>query len=383
MRLEWILNRNKVKKIFFKATVVLPGLVLLASCSQVNKVFDNESTVGYKKAGSVTSLEVPPDLTEPKYDSTFAINRGSNTVNASTINNGSGSTSTANVQVLPDSSTVTIKGSGGVRWLEVAAPAGVLWGKVQGFWETIGTELKRNEPTVGIMETDWIQSRGKLPQGSIQRALGSILKNATDSGIRDRYTTRFEKTSANLTRIYITHRGAEQMVSDTGVKWEMRPRRAVAEAEMLNRLKAYLQGIDPNTVKGASSIDSSVGSTGLAAMSVADNGQPILKVRDSFDRTWVRTGSAITSIGFVLEGQDAGKGLYAAIWQQDEEKKRGFLGRMFKPKEQFLANNSQQLIHVSKSKMGSVLRVLTKDGKPANKNLATKILERLKTEFNR
>ena len=376
------MSNNEIKKIWVKAAIIVPSLAMLASCSQINKVFDNEETVGYKKAGSVTSLEVPPDLTEPRYDSTFAIHRGGSAVSASTINNSTGG-GLGVVQVLPDSSSVKINSSGGTRWLEVSAPANILWSKVQGFWTTIGTELKRNEPTVGIMETDWIQTRGKLPQGAIQRALGSILKNATDSGIRDRYTTRFEKVSANMTRIYITHRGAEQMVSDTGNKWEMRPRRPAAEAEMLNRLKAYLQGVDPSTVKGESESALSAGSTGLATMSVGKNSQPILKIGDSLDRTWVRTGSAITSIGFSLEGQDADKGLYTVIWQQDEEKKKGFFSRLFKPTEQFIPNGSQQLIHVSKLKTGSALSVLTKDGKPANKQIATKILERLKTEFNR
>jgi outer membrane protein assembly factor BamC len=372
-----------MKKTTLSAATVVLGFLLLTGCSQINKVFDNEETVGYKKAGSVTSLEVPPDLTEPQYDSTFAINTTNSTVSASTLGKGGASVDSAgNIQVLPESSTVKINGSGKVRWLEVSAPANTLWSKVQGFWTTIGTELKRNEPTVGVMETDWIQTRGKLPQGAIQRALGSILKNATDSGIRDRYTTRFEKTSVNLTRLYITHRGAELMVSDTGNKWEMRPRRAAAEAEMLNRLKAYLQGVDPNTVKGGSTSQSPAGSTGLATMSVGKDGKPVLKVQDSFDRTWVRTGSAITNIGFALEGQDAGKGLYAAIWQQDE-KKKGFFRRLITSKEKFLANNSQQLIHVSKLKAGSVIRVLNKNGKPLDSGLATKVLERLKTELNR
>ncbi len=374
-----------MKKLNLNVVIVISGLLLLTGCSKINKVFDNTESVNYKKAGSVSSLEVPPDLTEPQYDSTFATHSANSTVSASTINNGTTSVgaggSGGSVQVLPESNTVSIKGSGNARWLEVSAPANTLWSKVQGFWTAIGTELKRNEPTVGIMETGWIQTRGKLPQGSIQRALGSILKNATDSGIRDRYTTRFEKSSANLTRIYITHRGAELMVTDTGNKWEMRPRRAVAEAEMLNRLKAYLQGIDPNTVKGKPEVSTQI--TGLAILSTDKADQPLLKLEDSFDRTWVRTGSAITNLGFSLEGQNASKGLYTVIWQQDEEKKKGFFRRLISPSEKFLDNGSQYMIHVRKLDHGSALKILDKNAKPVNKKTATKILERFKTEFNR
>jgi outer membrane protein assembly factor BamC len=353
----------------------------VTGCSQLNKVFDNNEVVNYKNAGAVASLEVPPDLTTPKYDSTFSVNTVNNTVAASAI--GSSATGNSNgTNVLPESASVQLKNSASERWLEVAVSAGVLWNKVEGFWTTIGVELKRNEPTVGVMETDWIQTRGHLPQGVIQRALGSILKNATDSGIRDRYTVRFEKVTAGLTRIYMSHRGAEQVVSDTGNKWEMRPGRAAAEAEMLNRLKAYLQGANPGDVAGSANESASDGSAGLATLSDA-NGQMSLNVQDSYDRAWLRTGSILTNVGFSLDGQNKSKGLYAARWEVSDKKKKGFFARLIKPNEKFLDNGAEQLIHVSPSGSGSVLKVLDKYGKPVNVTVARKILERLKTEFNR
>lgn len=363
------------------SAVVVSGLVALSGCSQVNKVFDNTESVAYKDSKSVKSLEVPPDLTAPQYDSTFVINSNNGTVNASTLNSGAVVGPSGRVAVLPESSTVQIKGTGNVRWLEVSAPADTLWSKVQGFWTTIGASLKRNEPVVGIMETDWIETRGHLPQGFIQEALGSILKNATDSGIRDRYTVRFEKQSSNITKIFITHRGAEQIVTDTGNKWEMRPRRPAAEAEMLNRLKAYLQGIDPKKVTGAPS--GAAASSGLAVLTKDKSGQPVLSVGDTYERTWVRTGAALTSTGFTLEGQDSAKGLYAAIWQEEEKKKKGFFSRLIHPTEKFLPVGSQQIISVKKAQNGSELRVLDKEGKPVKSRLATQILERLKVELNR
>jgi len=361
--------------------LIIFGAAFLTGCSQINKVFDNEDTVGYQKAGSVASLEVPPDLTAPQYDSTFTINSSSDSsISANRVNSG-GIAAGGRVEVLPESSAVKLQGVGSVRWLEVNAPAGVLWKKVQGFWSTIGADLKRNEPTIGIMETDWIESRGHLPQGTIQKVLSGILKNATDSGIRDRYTVRFEKKSADTTRIFITHRGAEMVVTDLGTKWEMRPRRPSAEAEMLNRLKAYLQGVDPKTVAGTTL--PSAPPSGTATLSAGADGTPVIRVQDSYDRTWVRTGSALTQAGFTIEGQDSGKGLYAALWQGDGEKKKGFFRRLVSPSEKFLANGSQYIIQVSKAGSASVLAVKDKNGKAVKVSTARKILERLKTELNR
>lgn len=355
--------------------------VFSVGCSQINKVFDNKDEVG---SGSVASLEVPPDLTAPEYDSTFAVNAsGDEGVSANRLNN-RGVLTGARVDVLPESADVKLKGSGSVHWLEVSAPANVLWTKVQGFWSTIGAELKRNEPTIGIMETDWIESRGHLPQGAIQRVLSGILKNATDSGVRDRYTVRFEKASANTTRIYITHRGAELVVTDIGNKWEMRPRRPSAEAEMLSRLKAYLQGIDPKkTNQGSTKRSSNAVASGMATLSTASDGEPVLKVQDRYDRTWVRVGSALTGSGFIIEGQDAKKGLYAALWQGEKTKKKGFFRRLISSEKQFLPDGSQYLIHIKEADNVSLISVKDKNGNKVAGNVARKVLEHLKSELNR
>ena len=366
-------------------TAILAGFVLLTGCSQINKVFDNNGGVGYKEAGAIASLEVPPDLTTPKYDSTFSVNKANSRVTASALGRPSigKNKNAANVKVLPESTAIQLKISKNERWLEVSSPASILWNKIQGFWSTMGVELKRNEPTIGVMETNWIQSRGHLPQGSIQRALGSILKNATDSGIRDRYNVRLEKVSAKMARVYITHRGAEQIVTDTGNKWEMRPRRPAAEAEMLNRLKAYLQGGNIEKTSSSSDKQASISrSSGVATLSET-GGKVSLKVPDGYDQAWIRTSSVLTNAGFALDGENKSKGLYAARWEGGGDKEKGFFKRLIKFDNKLLKVGAEQLIHVSQSDGGSRLRVLDKNGKSIDVAVARKILERLKTEYNR
>ena len=53
---------------------VMSSVLLLSSCSKVNDIFDNRSG-DYKDSGSISVLDIPPDLTSPAYDETFTINR--------------------------------------------------------------------------------------------------------------------------------------------------------------------------------------------------------------------------------------------------------------------------------------------------------------------
>lgn len=215
---------------------VVGSTLLLTGCAQINKVFDNEKGGSYKRSGSISALDLPPDLTAPQYDSTFAVNNNGGPISARTAGTGTG----VSANVLPESVDMAFKGQGTNRYLEVDLPAGQLWQKIQDFWTSNDIKLRRNEAQIGVMETAWVEKKGDLPRGTIQKLLGSFLKNINDMGIRDRYTLRLER-AGKKTNIYMAHRGAEQVVSDFGSAWEKRPADPEKAAEMLNRLQAYLQ----------------------------------------------------------------------------------------------------------------------------------------------
>ncbi len=121
---------------------LLVGLVVLTGCSTINKVFDNKESVNYKTAKTVSSLEVPPDLTSPQYDSTFEVNSGK--VSAST------STGTINVGV-PDVHSNTAAGKPAEQKstsVENSAnvsgqPSLKISGSYDDVWDRTGVSLKR------------------------------------------------------------------------------------------------------------------------------------------------------------------------------------------------------------------------------------------------
>jgi len=366
--------------------VMACSVMILSGCSQVNSLFGKEDVVDYSKSGGVKSLEVPPDLTTPEYDSTFAVNTATGTISAAGINKNQ--TGTAS-NVLPVSTDIQLKGQGSSRWLEVKAPASKVWPKVQSFWTAIGIGLKRNEPRIGVMETEWVETQAHLPEDWLRSAVSKALKRVFDGGFRDRYHLRMERISSNATRIYIAHRGAEKIVTDTGTGWETRPSKPERENEMLNRLKVYLQGGDPVSAKagksGGSTSSTSSRVSGQSVMTVDKHGAPVLQVMDTYRRTWVRTGSVLTRTGFTIDGQDAGKGLYAAAYEgKVEKKKKGFFKRLFSRSDKSaIPAGSQQIIQVKESGSSTHIRVLDKNGKPLQNNLAREILKLLKTEFDR
>jgi len=245
---------NKSEIIIFRV-LTLFMLVSISGCSVVDNVMDTKNRINYKNNSSVKALEFPPDLTAPEFDMAFAL-PADGVVNASSLGNVStGHTIDGRaISVLPKSTGMHIGGQGNIRWLDVAAPAEKLWPRIRDFWRSMGISVKKDEPKIGIMVTDWAENRAGLPMDWFRRSLGKMFQGAYDAGSRDQYHIRIEKPSSSATRIYLTHKGAEKVITDTVSGWEFRPSNHVLEAEMLNRLKAFLQG-DVGAAKGAVSTD--------------------------------------------------------------------------------------------------------------------------------
>lgn len=386
-----------MKKVSYLSITI--SVALLSGCTQVNKVFDNEGA-NYGDSDSVKSMEVPPDLTSPEFDSTFVVNPSSSTVGAGSLNRQASDPSAGGVSVLPDGDGLKISGTGDQRYLEVAAPAGTLWPRVTSFWSTAGATMKRNEPAVGIMETDWIEYREQLPQTGVTSLFRNILKNVGDSGFRDRYIIRFEKVSPQATRIFLTHRGAELMVTDTGNKWESRPASQEKAAEMLNRLRDYLLNGKSEKVYVSRDKPSTPGERKklfgifnvgepneeeVAAKPQVKTSGSAIRLPENSRSAFASVGGALTRAGFVIDGRDAAKGLYAVRWVRQD--KQGLLDRI----NIFKSDKSSQLTAESKfvirvvghDDAGSLITVLDPKGQVKSDAEAQVVLGLLRKDLAR
>jgi len=376
---------KKIKSSIFRVLVIFV-LVNLSACSVVDNFMDTKNRINYKNNSSVKALEFPPDLTAPEFDMAFAL-PADGVVNASSLESSSASKAYTidgrKISVLPESTNIRIGGQGKVRWLDVAAPAEALWPKIRDFWRSVGISVKRDEPKIGIMETEWAENRAGLPMDWFRRSLGKMFQGAYDAGTRDRYHIRVEKIDPKTTRIFLTHKGAEKVITDTVSGWELRPSNHVLEAEMLNRLKAFLQG-DVGAAKGSVSTDHLNQTTSLVSL-VEQEGQPILQINDNYKRAWVLTGIMLDRMGLVAEKRNQSAGIIDVKYQGNDEDvaKRGFFQRLFGGRKTLLVKGQSYQVHIQDAGKLSVVRITDDEGKPLNKKLAKLVLMRLKKEFDR
>jgi outer membrane protein assembly factor BamC len=306
----------------------LPLLALMVSLGLAGCSVLEPDRIDYKSSGKAPTLEVPPDLTALSRDTRFNV-PGAN-VTASAYNAGAAQ---SGVPVAATSiSDVRIERSGNQRWLVVSRPADQLWAPVRDFWQDNGFLLSVDRQDIGVMETDWAENRAKIPQDFIRAAIGKVIDSVYDSGERDKFRTRLERTG-NTTEIYISHRGmVEKLVGGTGVanadrtQWESRPADPELETEMLRRLMIKL-GINQEQAKALVA-----GGAGKQTSRVANaNGVPVVQVDDGFDRAWRRVGLSLDRTGFTVEDRNRAEGVYFVRYVEPkaDSKEPGFFSKLF------------------------------------------------------
>ena len=376
---------NKNTPLLFALLFVLANV---SACSTIDNFLDTSadtSGIDYKNNRAVKSLSFPPDLTAPEFDMAFAL-PANGTVSASSVA-GQANAYTRDgrrITVLPTSNTVRVGGMGSARWLDVNTSAEALWPKIRDFWRTAGIPIKRDEPRIGLMETDWVINRAGLPLNWFNKAVGKVLGSGYDASTRDKFRIRMEKPTPNTSRIYLTHKGAEKIVLETNSGWELRPANHEIEAEMINRLKAFLQG---DVVGGSkrSGARRDVSQTASLASLVEQDGSIILQVHDNYKRSWVLTGIMLDRMGLVAEKRNQSAGIYDVRYHGDDEDTddRGFFKELFGGKKTILIKGEDYQVHVQDAGKLSVVRIMDEEGKPLSKRQTQLALTRLKQEFDR
>jgi outer membrane protein assembly factor BamC len=359
---------TSLSRIPFKRTAsVLTLAALLSACAALE-----EDKINYKSAAKAPTLEVPPDLTQLRKESRYAIestsatasgfqNAGSRVVDAGTATNTLGN--------------VRLERQGNQRWLVATLPADKLWEPLREFWTSNGFTLVTDSPELGIMETDWAENRAKIPQDFIRRTLGKVLESLYSSGERDKFRTRIERNAQGGVDIYITHRGMAENYTNAQkdqTVWQPRPSDPELEIEFLRRLMVKL-GSSPEAAKAAATAANPISNSVTIGMT---QGQASITLVDTLDRAWRRTGVALDRSGFTVEDRDRTNGLYfvryVAAGKTTEQP--GFFNRMFSSKTELSTLARYRISVAALSQDRSVIHILTAEGKPASKEDAERIL---------
>ncbi len=320
---------------------LLPPLTLafaaaLGGCSTIENFMQGDK-IDYKSQSVKTApLEVPPDLTQLQRDGRYAPAAGS--VSASTYQSGGATLSPAAAQavgVAPNAlGEMRVVREGNQRWLVVPMAAEQLWPQLREFWTERGFSLVIDNAQAGVMETDWAENRAKIPQDIIRRTLGRALDTLYDTGERDRFRTRVERSGTG-SEIYISHRGMiEEFIGDRNrdgtTAWGPRPSDPGLEAEFLTRLMVKLGSKE---AAAKQTVSQAVPASTATSRARAVAGQPALQVDEGFDRAWRRVGLALDRGGFTVEDRDRAGGLYFVRYVDPSKAltnaEPGFFGKLF------------------------------------------------------
>jgi outer membrane protein assembly factor BamC len=380
-----MINR-KFKTHHVTRTVALTALALsLAACTTV---FESDK-VDYRSAKKASPLDIPPDLTQLQKDNRYAVPDGRGVATASGFQQQRGTpaapvASSASGAVGPVSTeTVHIERAGSQRWLVVKQTPEQIWPQLQAFWPSVGFTVETENAQTGIMETNWNENRAKIPQDIIRRTIGRVFDSAYSTGERDKFRTRLERRPDGSTEIYISHRGAEEVLvgpQKETTTWTVRPSDPGLEAEFLGRLMAQLTGAtNAKDVKQATA--AVVNAVPDAQHAKLENGKVV--VDEGFDRAWRRVGLALDRVGFTVEDRDRVQGIYFVRYvDPDNVNKAGFLSKLFggddKNKE---AQRYRVLVSAVPSATTSDVSVQTNDGKPETSATGAKILKLLVDEL--
>jgi outer membrane protein assembly factor BamC len=292
---------------------------LLGGCSSINDALSGDK-VDYSSAPvKQKSLEVPPDLTQLARQSRYQTAGGVVSAGAAAAATPAAATpaSTTPAVALQAQGDVVVERDGQQRWLVTKQSPEQLWPQLRAFWEKRGFTIAVEDAKAGVMETNWGENRAKLPSDAVRNTIGSMLRNLYDTGERDRFRTRIERTPTG-SEIYVSHRGAQEVFTDErreGTTWKGRANDPQLEAEFLSQIMVML-GSKPEPARTAlaaatpAAAATAATAPPAAARARAIEGSAALEVDETFDRAWRRVGLALDRAGFTVEDRDRALGIY-------------------------------------------------------------------------
>ena len=280
----------------FKLTA-LAGLILsvttLSGCSYV-PFFSSE-----KPVNRAATLDVPPAFTPPSPQAELAVPEiaSARAAAAAAQSEKSG--------VLVSGTGVKVMGGPDSRYLAVDANPDAVWPKLQSFLQDEGYVVKKVEPGVGMIETDWTGSQSADQNGF---NLMSFLKIAKDTFFKpdhiQKVRIRIENgETKNQTLVFVTSQKMDLTGEkpyfpgddESSFKYANAKADPTLTADMLARLTAYLSG--KTEAESRALMASSFASRSKIVFN-QDKDERYLVVTQAYPQVWNRLGLALDRLGF-------------------------------------------------------------------------------------
>ena len=368
---------------WFTTLIAVVALVGLQGCNSLRDSFSGDDAINYRSVVRADPLSIPPDLTQAAGDPRYKAPSGSTTYSAYQQSQAAGKSSQAAAStsgVLPQRTDMRVERDGDLRWLVVNLPPDQVFPKVSDFWTESGFVLDVVDPKAGLLVTNWAENRANIPESWIRQALGSVLEGLWDSGTRDKFRTRVERSSTpGRTEIYISHQHMEEKgalsTTESNVRWVNGREDPGLNAAMLARLMVFLGDDVDGARRKMAQAQRSPQEPKVAAPVSGD--KTALVISESFERAWRRVSVALDSGGFSVEDRDRAAGdFYVRYVDTDTGAKReepGFFSRLFGAKD--AAPAQQFRIHLTPQGDKTQVTILDASGKRDTSPTAARIID--------
>jgi len=241
-----------------KIFLMLFLFVSLTSCfsdnsnSREDNNLKKNITFEYYSDKSVESLEVPPDLTSPTYQSAFKIENLHSNLNLNTVSLSDKKIEKNNETILISSPDINIQRDGARRWLVINKDPLVVWDLVKDFFKEQGFILETENKKTGIIQTNFLENR---PRPKIPKSALNIIKQTLQEfgrsyslAVLDSYRVRIEPFENNTkVEVHLTLNQLKEVISEKignidRTLYEQAIKDESVEIEMLYTLMTHLGG---------------------------------------------------------------------------------------------------------------------------------------------
>jgi outer membrane protein assembly factor BamC len=267
------MNVNRIKQIVISTFLVtfFSGCSSLPALDEVVK--DNSKK--YQKAETMPPLDIPPDLSTSRINDEFAEkdDGASYSDYAESANN----PLAAKYNVAP-STKPALTGEGGSRHLIVYGQSAVIWQRMLDFWAVNGMNVKRQDQTLGLMDTledaDGYAYRVRVESGDLPNTLEMYIGAANFDSNEQKNETKLRQLAEYMGT---KHRADRQQVA------------AVQQQ----------QASQPQAFKSINAV----------IIDEASDHQALMVDRD-FDSTWRSVGRIVDSKYFIVQDREHERGVY-------------------------------------------------------------------------
>jgi outer membrane protein assembly factor BamC len=294
-----------------------------------------ERDIKYYSNKTLTSLEVPPDLTKPSTKNALKLSEYVTNIQQDLISfsaKDSAIKEASSVLTMP--SNVEVMKSGSLRWLVVDKKPDAVWGLAKSFFKSHGFIINKANKKIGVMETDFLENHPEISDQSLG-FIRSMLRKATKTRytlpIADKYRLRIEPTdNGNKTEVYLSLTSMQEVLTNKGSDdentiWQSQAKDHMLETEMLYRLMTFLGSDHALAREKIMAAREQQKLTIKIAKSMGGYAKLVFSLTQH--ETWNNIGWALDQLGIDVEDKDVKEGSFYINIAKEEDK--GIFSRLF------------------------------------------------------